>query len=424
MRLFASGEDWAPPWVASRLRGQHVRPRLRRREAPADLGRLRLERPARHLSRSCSRTPGSPPTPGCGSSTCQARSPGPSTTTRPSTPPSTPATSTRRRTSPGTRTHGPTWRRSSGRTPTSSSSPARTTRGAPSARTTTCSPPQAVDAGIGIRNGITEEFNFHLNEAPAYGSHVQPDGHLVVDETLPVHDGTRVVATENECFTDCGFTSKDPEYVVRQANLKALQLRMNWVYVVPGPSDMVQYAPHWDWVRLSLGQTAATSADAWADLRDAEDTYWNAGSGEGDGPFTSRAAWRDRPFVRNLERWLVQVDVPGARRAPHQSRRAPRRPDTGERDGVRGPAHVRRRRRPGSRLPGGPGVPGGGAARRRREGHLPRPGERWLHGGRTGLDQHCRAPPRRRPVEDRDRSPPARGASTSRSRPRPTCASS
>jgi hypothetical protein len=171
---------------------------------------------------------------------------------------------------------------------------------------------QAVDAGIGIRDGITEEFNFHLSEAPAYGSHIQRDGHLVVDETLPVHDGARVVATENECFTDCGFTSKDPEYVVRQSNLKALQLRMNWIYVVPGPSDMVPYAPHWDWVRLSLGQTAATSADAWADLRDAEDTYWNADSGEGDGPFTSKAAWRSRPYVRNLERWLVQVDVPGA----------------------------------------------------------------------------------------------------------------
>ena len=156
------------------------------------------------------------------------------------------------------------------------------------------------------------------------------------------------MATENECFTDCGFTSKDPEYVVRQANLKALQLRMNWVYVVPGPSDMVQYAPHWDWVRLSLGQTAATSADAWADLRDAEDTYWNADSGEGDGPFTSRAAWRARPFGAQ-PRALAR---PG-RRPRRRSRtaatldvhRADPTPENGT--AYEGAAHVRRRRRPG-----------------------------------------------------------------------------
>ena len=143
---------------------------------------------------------------------------------------------------------------------------------------------------------------------------------MVVDESLPVHDGTRVVATENECYTDCGFSSQDVEYVVRQSNLKALQLRMNWVYVVPGPSFMVEYPEHWDWVRLSLGQTAPTSADAWAALRDAEDTYWGAGSGEGDGPFTSKAKWRERPFVRNLERWLVQIGRARCGRPPEQGR--------------------------------------------------------------------------------------------------------
>jgi len=97
---------------------------------------------------------------------------------------------------------------------------------------------RATDAGIGIRNGIPEMSSFHLNEAPAYGSHVQPDGHLghpttcprsfvapvlrgdpvpsvaslhvpVVDETLPTHNGEYVVAMENECFTDCGFDAGD-----------------------------------------------------------------------------------------------------------------------------------------------------------------------------------------------------------------------
>ncbi len=48
---------------------------------------------------------------------------------------------------------------------------------------------QAVQAGMGIRTGITELSNFHLNEAPAYGSRIEPNGHLVVDESLPVHVG-------------------------------------------------------------------------------------------------------------------------------------------------------------------------------------------------------------------------------------------
>ena len=171
---------------------------------------------------------------------------------------------------------------------------------------------EAVDAGIGIRDGITEEFNFHLNEAPAYGSHVQPDGHLVVDESLPVHDGTRVVATENECFTDCGFTSKDPEYVVRQANLKALQLRMNWVYVVPGPSYLVQYAPHWDWVRLSLGPDRSDLGRRLGRSPRRRGHLLERGLRGGRRTVHLAGRLADPAFVRNLERWLVQVDVPGA----------------------------------------------------------------------------------------------------------------
>ena len=163
---------------------------------------------------------------------------------------------------------------------------------------------QAVDAGMGIRTGITEPSNFHLSEAPAYGSAIQPNGHMVVDETLPVHSGRFVVATENECFNDCGYSTSDPYYAVRQANLKALQLRMNWMYVVPEPSYMAEYPEHWDWVRLELGQTAETAPDAWAARRDAEDTYWS----EEEFP----RAWNDQPWVRNLERWIVQVDEPGS----------------------------------------------------------------------------------------------------------------
>ena len=168
---------------------------------------------------------------------------------------------------------------------------------------------QAVDAGMGVRTGITELSNFHLSEAPSYGSSIQPNGHMVVDESLPVHDGTRVVATENECYNDCGYETDDPYYAVRQSNLKALQLRMNWIYIVPGPSYVAEYPEHWDWVRLSMGQKADTSPDAWAALRDAEDRYWVDNE---PGRFADPDAWPTLPWVRNLERWLVQVDEPGS----------------------------------------------------------------------------------------------------------------
>ncbi|WBU36746.1 hypothetical protein [Homoserinibacter sp. YIM 151385] len=169
---------------------------------------------------------------------------------------------------------------------------------------------EAVEAGMGIRTGITELPNFHLSEAPAYGSRIQPDGHMVVDDSLPLHDGSWIVATENECYTDCGYQAEDPYYSVRQSNLKALQLRMNWIYVVPGPSYLAEYPEHWDWVRLSMGQRPETSPDAWAALRDAEDRYWDRD--DELGRFADEAAWASRPYVRNLERWLVQVDEPGS----------------------------------------------------------------------------------------------------------------
>ena len=167
---------------------------------------------------------------------------------------------------------------------------------------------KAVGAGFGVRTGITEVSNFHLSETPAYGSSIQPDGHLAIDPPPPVGTAGRVVATENECYQTCGFTTLDPDYTVVASNLKALQLRMNWMYVEPTQSRFRELPEHWDWVRLSLGQVAATSPDAWTALRDAEDTFWE--DPDAPGPFVSDGrAWTGRPYVRNLERFLVQQDV-------------------------------------------------------------------------------------------------------------------
>jgi hypothetical protein len=158
----------------------------------------------------------------------------------------------------------------------------------------------AVAAGTSIRTGITEVSNTHLSEAPAYGTTIGDDGHLVTDDAWELFDAGRIAATENECYDDCGFQTDDLAYAIRQSNLKALQLRMNWIYVVPDDSYLAQFADHWRWVQLELGRTASDAPDAWAQLRDAEDTYWTDDGGKD---------WDGFPYVKNLERWLVQRDV-------------------------------------------------------------------------------------------------------------------
>jgi hypothetical protein len=70
--------------------------------------------------------------------------------------------------------------------------------------------------------------------------------------------------------------------------------------VVPEESRLSKLAAHWNWVRRELGRGPRNAPDAWVALRDAEDTYWHD---RGD------KKWRGFPYVRNLERWIVQRDV-------------------------------------------------------------------------------------------------------------------
>lgn len=162
----------------------------------------------------------------------------------------------------------------------------------------------AVAAGMGIRTGISELSNFHLNEIPAWGTTIGADGHLVTDPHWVGLDGRRVLAAENECFDACGFTSSDREYAVRMANLKVLQMGVRWLYVVPEDSFLTTWPAHWRWVRLGLGRRAETAPDAWVALREAGDRYFL------DDPVVD---WSGRPWIRNLERFLRQIEPPGAR---------------------------------------------------------------------------------------------------------------
>lgn len=172
----------------------------------------------------------------------------------------------------------------------------------------------AVEHGMGVRTGISELSNFHLNEVPAYGTTIGQDGHLVTDEDWVLRAPGRISAAEHECYLGCGFHTDQLGYAVRQSNLHALAtLRTNWLYVVPHDSYLDRFAAHWSWVRHSLGQTAATSADAWVALRRATDEYW----ADDDTADEAGVDWNGRPVVHDLERWVHQLEqAPGCHGRP------------------------------------------------------------------------------------------------------------
>jgi hypothetical protein len=183
-----------------------------------------------------------------------------------------------------------------------------------------------VMSGLGIRNGITENYDNHHNHQPAYGATINNLGHVETDESWELFDGQRIIGTENECYTACGTGWEDlpmpPWYVphaIVMSNLRALQMRVNWIYVEPtdsylepSPEEIAAYdmEPYhiealWQWVRKSIGHTPDTAWDAWAALREARDNYWDYAQDE-----TAPAHhWLTRPWVKNIERWLVQRDV-------------------------------------------------------------------------------------------------------------------
>ncbi len=150
----------------------------------------------------------------------------------------------------------------------------------------------AVRLGLGVRNGIPEAFDLHLNHTPAYGNHLTADGYVVHDEDWPPGP-PRVIATEVECIDSCDKPPASEDVVarvVRMALLKSLQLRANRIFVVPDESHMPDHPKLWTWARYGLGHGPDTASDAFVALRDGYDAFF------------------DR-WVKNLGRWLEQVDV-------------------------------------------------------------------------------------------------------------------
>ena len=158
----------------------------------------------------------------------------------------------------------------------------------------------AVTQGMGIRISNAELFNYHNNQLPSCGTRITSDGHVEIDESALIRQNGRLVVAELTCFNDCGYTTNDTEYAVRLAALKALQLRVDYLHVLPLHSYIEVYPALWNYVRLSLGKKPADSPDAWVVLREYEDTFWTT---------DTTVSWTGSPWLKNMERFLVQRDV-------------------------------------------------------------------------------------------------------------------
>ena len=189
----------------------------------------------------------------------------------------------------------------------------------------------AVEAGMGIRTGITEIFNAHLNEVPAYGTTIGPNGHLVTNDDWGLFDGRRAAATENECYTACGYKSPNPRYAVGRCRTSR-RSRCAWTGSTwfLAPAVLSQLAGHWRWVRRELGRIRRTPR-----MRGSRFATRKIGTGASG----SGKRWKGFPYVRNLERWIVQRDVPPDGVARRGRASAQQRPGGGKRHGVRVAAH-------------------------------------------------------------------------------------
>ncbi|MEC8024427.1 MAG: fibrinogen-like YCDxxxxGGGW domain-containing protein, partial [Myxococcota bacterium] len=172
-------------------------------------------------------------------------------------------------------------------------------------------PMKAVEQGISIRNGITENHSSHHYHLPAYGTFVDWSGHVVADEDWVAYDGQRILATEQECFGlngGCGpkpFDLNDASdtaeftYEVTRANLISLQARMNYMYVKPAVLDAMP--EHWKWVEHNLSQRPEDAVEAWASLGFYRDKFFESTHPGHD--------WLGRPWVNNTEKYIAQRDV-------------------------------------------------------------------------------------------------------------------
>ena len=149
--------------------------------------------------------------------------------------------------------------------------------------------------GTGIRGGGIDFMQVLFN-APGWASSVDKQGYCVVDDDDPVIRERRYRGDENEeygKYWEWRFGPVDGyRYRHRVCVLRGLQMQQNFQMVSPATleldPDLNEYA------RIVQGYRRDDSPDAWAYLRECQPR-----SGT----------------VKNIERWLIQRDVPGSQSA-------------------------------------------------------------------------------------------------------------
>jgi hypothetical protein len=154
----------------------------------------------------------------------------------------------------------------------------------------------ALDHGTGIRGGGIDAQHV-LFDSAAWGSRIDAGGYCVVDDETATIRQRRYRGDENEEYGKSWEWRFGPaeqyEYRHRLCSLRGLQMRDNFQYISP---ETLQLNPELNrYVMLTQGYRRDNSPDAWAYLRECEIRRQGK-------PVT----------VKNIERWLVQRDVPGS----------------------------------------------------------------------------------------------------------------
>ena len=177
-------------------------------------------------------------------------------------------------------------------------------------------PMRAIEAGISIRNGITENHEF----APlphARIRHLRGVGRscgggrglaCVRREANPRDRAKSASLTRPRAgglLRPRGLDEwiREVRYGLHRANLISLQARMNYVYTKPELvfDDVLGDSPeHWEWVRKNLSQRPELR------LRPGQPSALTGTSSLSRNP---RHDWMGRPWVQNTEKHLVQRDV-------------------------------------------------------------------------------------------------------------------
>lgn len=147
----------------------------------------------------------------------------------------------------------------------------------------------ARQTGIGIRGGFLENHFYHIE--PMYATYLDEKNYLGLDENFGWFDN-RMLGDEVEEYARDGYTGDARAYMLRVAYLRALQMRVNFLWM--DSSDGAAAPAEAKYYNRVAGRTIENTPDAFSLLQ--------------EGGLKTR---NNCYIVKNFERWLFQRDAPG-----------------------------------------------------------------------------------------------------------------